>query len=247
MTSLLEAERAFAAALRGDAAPVGCLALARLEIYRHSVEAARRAALAATYAATRSAMGEAHFERLAAHHARTVASTTGDLNDYGSDFAATIAADPLLAALAHLPDLARLEWAILEVARAPEAGPFDATALAALSPAEHADLRFRIAPASRLLVSPHPLVELYRRHHPEHAADLAVPAGVTGAVLIRRSPEGIEITPLEPAPAALYAAFARDETLACAVADVLDGHPDCDIACTLQSLIARGIVTGFVT
>lgn len=140
MTGLLETQRAFAAELRRDSAAAACLDVvgaaparrARLAIYRRSVEAARVEALAATYPITRALIGEACFQQVASHHARAFPSGSGDLNDYGGEFAGFLAGQALLAGLPYLPDVARLEWAMLEVARAPDAARFDFDALASV-------------------------------------------------------------------------------------------------------------------
>lgn len=82
--------------------------------YRNNSRGARKAALTSVYPVCRRVVGDACFDGLARRYVETAPSTCSDLNRYGKGFAAFIAAaadaQAVLAGIAWVADLARLEW-----------------------------------------------------------------------------------------------------------------------------------------
>lgn len=161
MSALADAQRRFMRAIFGlDEADAG------MRVHRSSVMANYAGALAATYPVVRRLVGDEFFAAMAARFAREVPSTSGDLADYGAGLAAFLAAHPSAASLAYLPDVARLEWACHESARAPAAADFDFEALARVPAARRASLRLTLDPSVRLVRSPHAIAAIHAANQP---------------------------------------------------------------------------------
>lgn len=132
--ALARQQQTFTAALlgRGDASAAlamfrepPAVAAQRLEVYRANIRAGRLSALRAAYPVVEALVGSEFFEALARAHAQEQGSTNGDLNRFGQHFAMFLQGfEPVRrqSALAYLPDLARLEWAVHQAESAPE-GP----------------------------------------------------------------------------------------------------------------------------
>lgn len=210
-------------------------------VYRSSVLANYRGALAATYPVVARLVGDAFFTEAARRFALAQPSTSGDLGEYGGGFADFLAGYAPAAPLAYLPDVARLEWACHECARAPQAPAFDFAALSRVSADHHGALRLALDPAVRLMASTHPIVAVHEANAPERDG---TPSRTQGAdfVLVRRV-DGVPCVERLSAPEWNFlAALGRGETLGQAVAS----FPPCDAADFLARALARYVASGIV-
>lgn len=172
MSSLREAQARFAAALLGEA-PVE----PRIEVYRRNVFANWRHALAATYPVVERLVGSVFFGALAERYARAHPSTSGDLNAFGASLAVFLRFDGPAKALAYLPDVAALEWAIDGASRAADARASAAEVTRQLSQVAFERLslaRLRLHPAARLVACAHPAMRLWQIHQPGYAGEFSV-------------------------------------------------------------------------
>jgi Uncharacterized protein conserved in bacteria len=166
--SLLELQRAFAVAIVDGAAPAlepwidarGIAPAARLRIYRHANLAIHVDALAVTFPALRRLLGEDCFDGLATRHAAFRGNRSGNLQDYGADFADFVVAQPETAAWPWLGEVARLEWLRQEVALAADEPPADAGSLIAALANTRDTLRLR--PCVRVPSSAWAVLDLWR-------------------------------------------------------------------------------------
>ena len=162
-----------------------------------------RNALAATYRVVRELTGAPFFGAAVDAFALAHPSTGGDLNVYGSEFAAFLTTYPYARDLRYLPDVARLEWAMDEAQRAADAtGSAEATlaALGAIPAGDVALQRFKLDPSCRLLRSQFPVMRIWQVHQAEFAGkphvafdgppDLLMVRREDGAVVVERLPPG---------------------------------------------------------
>lgn len=162
MTGLARLQHDFMAMLLAPQAPAD----ARLAIYYRGARASWRSALCAAYPVVRRLVGCAFFDAAADEYARRFPSASGDLGDYGARLAAFLESYAPARGLDYLADVARLEWALHESARAAQAPRFDAAALEALPEERHGALRLRLDPSVRLLESRHPVVAIWEANQP---------------------------------------------------------------------------------
>ena len=125
---------------------------ARLDVYRRSFQARLAGCLERDFPRVRAVLGESAFGTLATAYLRRHPPSSAALRDLGRDFPAFVAErGPNLGEAAELAaDLARLEWAWVEVFDAADRVPLELEAVARVPPAAWPALRFEISPASRI-------------------------------------------------------------------------------------------------
>lgn len=142
--SLPELQALFWSALQGDVAPAleaavvstpGLDGRDRLGIYAAMYHARLRDVLASDFERTEAVLGPETFTEAARRYIAARPSTHPSVRHFGGRFAAFLDAAPPPGAPPWLADLARLEWARVEVFDAPDAEPVGRDALAGV-PAE---------------------------------------------------------------------------------------------------------------
>jgi hypothetical protein len=241
VSGLAALQREFLAALFTESAPPR----AGLEVYRRNVLANLRAALAATYPVVRRLVGDAFFAEAAAQFARRVASASGDLHQYGGEFAPFLEDYPHARALPYLPDVARLEWLRHESYHARDAQAFDFAALARIAPSRHGEIRFVLHPGARLMRSPHPVAAIWEANQSGRDGTPDRAQG-PGCVLVRREQYAVRVERLEEAEWEFLASVARGATLEEAGRALTLGEPDTFLRAALASYVAAAVITGFV-
>lgn len=226
--SLAELQHAFAGAIVDGEAPAlepwiatrGIAPAARLRIYRHANFAIHVDALVTSYPALHRLLGADCFDGLATRHAAYHGSRSGNLQDYGADFATFLDAQPETAAWPWLGELARLEWLRQEAALAADEPPADAAALlAALAAAGHP---LHLRPCVRVLVATSAVLDLWQRAWvaEEVTASPAIDLIRPQAVLLWRDGGQVAMRVIAPAQAAFVRALRQasllDQALAAA-------------------------------
>jgi putative DNA-binding protein len=226
------------AQLAADVAPADAV-----DVYRASVRANLRSAMAAAYPVTERLVGEAFFAEAARRHLRDVPSTSGDLHQLGHGFAAFLEGYEPASTLPWLADVARLEWAVHESHFAADAPGFDFAALALVPPEAHGDIRFALAPAVRLVRSDWPVLAVWEANQPGRDGTPDRGEG-PDFVLVAR----VELTPrpqiIDRGTWLFLEALAHGATLAeagTAFGDAMDER----LARALAGAIASGLVTSF--
>lgn len=253
MPSLRELQRGFAAAtVFGDSAALAGLgivaggldAASRMAIYRNNVFGNYRKALAATYPVVRRLVGAQFFDAAIEAFVRAYPSTRGDVNRYGGDlppFLATYAP-----ALGHLPDVARLEWAIDQAGIAADAGGLDLAALAGVAAEMWSELRFVLHPSARLVSSPYPVLHIWQVNQPESAAEERVDLGEGGdRLLVLRTAHGVTIERLDAGEYALLAAFGAGAMLATATQRAESAEATFDLTGSLRRHVEAHTIVAF--
>jgi len=216
----------------------------RLAVYHRTTMAARMGALAAAYPVVQRLVGGAFFEEAARVHAAATPSRSGDLHDYGARFPGFIAAYAPAAALAYLPEVARLEWAVHESRHAADGEPFDFAALARVAPDELAGVAIVLRPAVRLLSSSHPVLAIWEAN--QEGRD-GTPERTHGAqrVIVRRVDH--EVRPIEADSASwlLLGILGAGGTLGDAMEALAHGDGPLDAA--LGRLAALEVLGGFMS
>ena len=240
MPSLSELQADFAAAVFGgpEEALLSDLVVDRVApaerfaVYRSSALGNYAKALRAVYPVVLNLVGERYFDHAAAAYARREPSLHGDLNRYGAAFGDFLASFPGAAALAYLPDMARLEWAMEEVFHAADSPPQDFERLAE---ANWVELRFSLAPSCRLLASPWPVHRLWELNQPgaEWDEDFDIESGGV-RLLVRRGGFEVELEPLEEGAFVLLDALAGGAPLGEAYERALETTSDFNVGAALQ-------------
>jgi len=255
MPSLPELQRQFAAAVLADPPATPPFALAgdanaaeRIGIYRNAILANYRSALRQSYPVVLRLVGAPFFDAAVDAFVRAHPSTSGDLGDYGDAFGDFLAGYPHAAALAYLPDVARLEWAIDEAKRAADAEASAADVLAALGRVATERLpvaRLVLAPSCRLLASPFPILRVWQANQAadEDVEPVSLDAGAEH-LLVRRVGDEVVVATIAPAEHAFLGALAHGEGIGAAIdaARALDAA--FDLGAVLHTHLATGVIAG---
>jgi len=253
MPTLPELQEQFAQAVFADSAPAFSRLLRthevtaedRLAVYRDNVLHNLTGALRDLYPVVLRLTGEDWFRQAAHGYIYSHASRSGDLNDYGREFADCLAGLPVVAGdLPYLPDTARLEWLVHEVFHAGDAGPLDLECLAGVPSQDHGKLHFHLHPACRLLQSDYPVHRIWQVNQPGHSGEEMVSLEEGGAtVLVFRGADyttGVEA--LDAAVSSFISALLHRQSLSVIVDTLPEGS---EVGMLLQNLVARGLVVGF--
>jgi hypothetical protein len=234
MLSLRELQRRFFEALGPGPAdgallalvrPHGALAPAqRLGIYAGMYRTRLVDVLREDFPRVLAILGDAEFTALAGRYVTRHPSTDPSVRHVGRAFAEHLAAEA--PPLAFLPDLARLEWARVEVFDAPDPAPLRLADLAGIAPADWPALRFRPIEACRVVESAWPVHEAWA------AAGGAEPAGplrpAPTVVRVWREGWSVSHAAMSPGEIPAFRALGRGEPFAeiCAEAGAGRGEPE---------------------
>lgn len=260
MRSLPELQMRFGAALRDGPTPESwalfreppAVAERRLAAYRRNAIGNWRSALASTYPVLAQLLGPQRFRELADQYIASCPSRSGDLNAYGGDLAALLAALALSEELPYLPDVARLEWALLQAYGAADAADFDLAALAAVPAEAQAALRLQVWPGGALIESPWPLAAIWQAHQrPSEARDAALAdidlsfSNAAHIALVVRCEGRVFAVALDAGEARFLRALQTGQALADAITGALDQDRTFNAGSALHRLIGLHALTGF--
>jgi len=127
-------------------------------------------------------------------------------------------------------------------ALAADAGRIDMRKLAALAPAQQAQLRWRVAPGTAIVASTHPVVRLWTLHQNGFDGDFSVDWQCPETALVARHGLAVSVAAIAAAQAAFIGALIDCEPLD-AVAEIAFAI---DPAFDFQGALANGIGSGIV-
>ncbi|MEO8038509.1 MAG: DNA-binding domain-containing protein [Betaproteobacteria bacterium] len=229
----------------GDAASLA----PRLAIYRGTVQANGRKALAAAYPIIEQLVGAEFFDALGREYAKLTPSRDGDLSAYGETFDLFLSGFPHVSELPYLPDVARLEWAIHRAHYAADADKLDPVRLAGVPAEAQGRLRWRLHPACALLDSGWPLARIWEVHRADHSGDGQVAFDTRmHHCLVHRPAWRVLVSDLDEGAYAFLAAVQEGAPLERCVERALAVDGSFDLGAAIAAWIdARVIVDFFVT
>jgi hypothetical protein len=218
----------------------------RLAIYRNNVLRSLRRVLEGAFPATRRLLGPERFAAVALAFVRAAPPDRPQLLAYGAGFPGFLELRPEAASVAHVTDVARLEWAREEAYYAADSPPLAAAAVAAIPLARYAELRFDLHPSLRLIRSAGPVYSLWRAALDAASEDgaLAPPDGGPEQVLIVRPQMTVTTRPIAAADLALLEELGAGAQLAQAAARAQASDPGFDLQAALALHLAGGSLAG---
>ena len=222
--------------LKGDAA-------LRFRLFRNNYYHGLGQQLAEAYPAVRGLMGDEFFFAMARLYLQAHPPKTRSLALFGSEFPAFLEEFPPAAALKCLPDVARLERFWLEALHAADAEPLDPASLTGLGEAL-ATTRFIAHPATRILVSDSPIVDIWLSHR-----NGGEPDAKTGCetrqqtALVTRPGMSVEVRPLSPAQTIFATALLEGENTNSAYEKVFQLEENFDVQTAFRRLLSTGAFT----
>jgi hypothetical protein len=215
----------------------------RLEIYRDGYRRRLVECLADDYPAVRYLLGDPAFEAIAHAYIDRHPSRSPNLNAFGRWFPAFLAA-------AHAdvgtfpPDLARLEWAIVEAIHAAASPPLALERLERMTPEQWAPAVLVPAASVRVLHFAHPVDPFYQAFRDdEHPT---APAAAPSATLVHRRGWVVWRSELTPTMARLLEAIAAGSPLGEALANSVESDDvaaQASVTRWFQEWVSNGVFT----
>ncbi|GAA4025889.1 hypothetical protein GCM10022212_24810 [Actimicrobium antarcticum] len=223
---------------KGDAQQVS----QRIALYRGNLSATWSKTLAAAYPVLQALVGEEFFDALARAYGKQHPSSDGDLNQYGADFAGFLADFPHVADFPYFPDMARCEWAVHRAHYAGASATLDATSLAAFTPEQFEQARFRFHPACCLIATPWAVADLWLAHQPGTTAIFPTDMAMDNFAVTVRPHWRSALLPLSRAGHAALDTLQRDGTLGDAIDAALAIDAGFDLAGHLQQWTSHAVL-----
>ena len=254
MTSLREVQQRFCAAVftAPEIAPPDFIvgghltAGERMASYRGSVFGNLLSALRGVYPVVDRLVGAEFFDFAARHFIRAFPSPSGDVHQFGCQFADFLTNFSPVAGQPYLPDVARLEWLAHTLYYQPELPPLDIAALAALPQQTHDRLSFAINPACGLLASLYPIDRIWLSNQPEVVEPEPVELDVGGVcLLVRRRCGQLELQRLGMGGGALLTQLQGRATFTVALEQALSAQADFDAVPFLLQQVQQGTLVAF--
>ncbi|HEV8718168.1 MAG TPA: DNA-binding domain-containing protein [Candidatus Binatia bacterium] len=172
-------------------------------------------------------------------------STHPSLRHLSRHFAAFLVTRPEIVTFPFLSDLARLEWARLEVFDAPDAEPLRLAHLHALSADAWPDLRFQLIPAFQLIHSKWPVQEIWAAAG-EETPDPSCRCRENTAVRVWRDGFAVYHAKMDATEQAALAGVRAGESFATVCATLASLIPTEEAAPVMGSLLLRWVEDGIL-
>lgn len=212
-----------------------------IAIYRNARLAILRNALAGAYPVCRALVGEDCFDALVRDTLDVQASTSPNLHRYGNALPDVIAQSPLAHSVPYLADVARLEWCVHWAHYAPDAHVEAANADLLAQPAD--TLRAGLVEGAQWVVSPWPVVSIWRAHQPDATVALnEIDLGVGEAAAIAVRGHRVAVLDLDAPTATFLAACDATPSLQAALETTLAEQPNFDLTACLSGLYRSGLL-----
>jgi hypothetical protein len=216
----------------------------RLQIYNDGYFARLLECLADDYPAVRYALGEDDFAQLARAYIAQFPSRSPSLNAYGKPMAAfcRTLSQPWADFAA---DLARLEWALVEIVHEPISTGLTSETLAALPPSRWQAARLVPSRCLRVLSFDYPVNHFFQAFRDEQSPD--VPARAASSTAVYRQGQALWRMDLDPRAALLLEDLVAGAPLAAAVA-ALEGRSRAagdELAQLLPQWLGSWVQSGF--
>jgi hypothetical protein len=205
----------------------------RFDVYRSGYVARLVECLADDYPVLKHALGDDAFEDVCRRYVERSPSEAPNLNAYGRRMAETLDG--------FASDLARLEWAIVEVVHEPAPPPVTTEALAAVPPEAWGDVRLTASKAVRLLSFDHPVNDYFQAVRDEKQP--AVPGPAPSSTVVYRSGRTVWRLGLTPAMERVLAALLAGEPLEQALDRAGDAPPE-HVTAWFREWMASGLFVG---
>jgi hypothetical protein len=244
LSSLRELQQnAYRAIVLEDDARSRGLNVTRLGVYRNNARETFRKTLAATYPVVHRLVGEQCFRGLAYSYSHDFPSRSGDLGQYGAEFATLLEIYYRDSAFAYLADVARLEWACAETETAADGISLDLRELAQVPAEECARLSFALRAPARLLSSRFPIFSIWEAHQRDEVEAVPLRNGAEHVLVTRR--RGLRLYRLDAGTFAFARSLADGESLSDAVSAGETASSGFAVKEALETLVQLNVLASF--
>lgn len=222
-----------------------------VEIYRHAYIARLSECLRDDFSVLAATLGDQRFAELCQRYIAAHPSRSPSLNLFGRHMPdVCLSATGLLNAPAFYADLARLEWALVEVTHAATSAPLELTELQAIPAVAWAQARLVGSEALRLLTFEYPVNAHYQTYR-RQAEILPLPAAQTCATAVYRRELILWRMDLTPAMTGVLSALLAGSTIGQALERIhvpgLDSAAQAEAERSVMTWFQAWMSSGFFT
>jgi Putative DNA-binding domain len=219
-------------------------------IHANNTRVSLRIAVEKIYPVTRRLVGVDFFTAMAEQFVACHPPNHGWLSAYGADFADFVAQYRPAADLGYLADIARIEWARVRAANAPDAPGLDLIALARMDPEALEGLPLSLHVAASLVCSTFPAFDIWRAHQHNGGDDEQLPQidlaiGPQTTLVSRPAALEVGVALLGPGDAAFLSMLAEHSTFGAAYQAAVLQEADYDLASRLGDLVRMRALATF--
>jgi hypothetical protein len=247
-------QRSFASGLlkgrKGEAVPDGLRADALgFGVYAHHTRVSLCIAIEEAFPITKRLVGDDFFTAMASQFVVAYPPTHGWLSAYGEQFPQFVAQYAPAADLPYLPDLAKIEWARVRAANAPDDLGLDLKSLAILDAVSLESLCLSLHGAATLICSPFPVFDIWQAHFhaddDEQISEIDLAIGPQHVLVTRTGTLEVNVSLLNPGDAAFLAALVKNESFGAACEAAVSTEPDYDLGSRLGDLVCQRALAAF--
>ena len=210
----------------------------RLSVYQNNFFYNVTEALAATYPAIVKLVGDGFFRYAAHEYIQIHRPKNGILAQYGSNFAEFLDGFTPAENFPYLGDVARLEFAWLQAYHEKDVAPLTAQQLQSLPHERFSDLRLKLHPSRRFLVSPYPIARIWElsRQDEDTQEQIDFSGGITHILVVRPRME-VEVRTLTPAAYCFLERLDKGDALTSAFEAAMEEDHNFNLQDNLEQLI----------
>jgi Putative DNA-binding domain len=217
-------------------------------VHAHQAHISLNIAIENVFPIVRRVVGVNFFAEMAGQFVITHPPTHGWLSAYGEEFPEFVARYSPSADLTYLSDLARIEWARVRAANAPDDPSLDLKSLMTLKPAALACACLRLHGAASLVCSPFPVFDIWQAH--QHAeddemAEIDIANGSQDVLIARVGSLEVGVALLGPGDAAFLMGVIKKLTFETACQAAVSAEMNYDLGSRLGNLVYLRALAAF--
>lgn len=217
----------------------------RLQIYKDNVLLTLHDNLKNKYPIVCELVDERFFKYAASEYIKKYKPISGNLDEYGKDFANFIENFPATEKMAYLADIAKFEWAMHIAYFAADAEKINASALARLTPEQLAELKFALHPSAKIISSNYAIDKIWQMVQ-NGFKDIDINIHERGADLLIVRPEyKIEVLVLASGEAEFLTSLQNGENLYSTFELASAKNPDFEVGSAIQKFTFNSTFVGF--
>ncbi len=224
--------------MKSDVCEKPISAKARMQLYRDSAMGNIIAPLELTYPVIKDLVGNDFFDLMCHKYIENHWPTSGNMNDYGTEFAGFIKGLEQTNSLPYLSDIARLEWLFHLSSLADDKEQSDWSKFSELTEDELSKVKIDLHPSTMLITSEYPILKIWEMCKEGKAEKLNLEQGVN-ALLVRKDLK-VNLYPIENNERAFLQALIDGEALITA----FDKALEIEESPATQGFIAKHIEIG---
>ncbi|MDA0902407.1 MAG: DNA-binding domain-containing protein [Proteobacteria bacterium] len=216
----------------------------RLKVYHNNVIGSFDDVLADVYTTVKRLVGDDYFNGLAARYHQTYRSKSGNMNEYGVNFAQFIQSLTPEHKLLYLTDIAKLEWLFHDIYFAADTSKtMDLEALQALKEDQYFNISFEIHPSCAFLESQYPIHSIYNSVNSEQKIN--IDEHDKEIVLLERCLFDVNIHKLSELEYLFLQEIKQGKTIYNIYEALIEKDPQFDIGSLINKYISIGVLSNF--